>query len=121
MFSYFNYILLYVSCICYRVDSPTRTFLDRSISSRMGLWVVFIITEFLMQNSVDQDQTPHSAASDLGLHCLPMSLLWDAREAFKWLNVAFNKEVISGFGLSSPQCLAPLGKILSYCFPENRI
>ena len=22
---------------------------------------------------------PHSAASDLGLYCLPMSLLWDAR------------------------------------------
>ena len=30
-------------------------------------------------NSVDPDQMPHSAASDLGLYCLPMSLLWDAR------------------------------------------
>ena len=30
-------------------------------------------------NSVDPDQTPHSAASDLGLHCLPISLLWDGR------------------------------------------
>ena len=28
-------------------------------------------------NSIDLDQTPHSAASDLGLHCLQMSLLWD--------------------------------------------
>ena len=27
-------------------------------------------------NSVDPDQMPHSAASDLGLHCLPMSHLW---------------------------------------------
>ena len=27
----------------------------------------------------DPDQTPHSAASDLGLHCLPMSPKWDAR------------------------------------------
>ena len=36
-------------------------------------------------NSVDPDQTPRSAASDLGLHCLPMSLLWDARHKwFKW-------------------------------------
>ena len=35
-------------------------------------------------NSVDPDQTPHSAASDLGLHCLPMSHLWDARH--KWVN-----------------------------------
>ena len=30
-------------------------------------------------NSVDPDQTPQNAASDLVLHCLPMSLLWDAR------------------------------------------
>ena len=34
-------------------------------------------------NSVDTDQTPHSAASDLGRHCLPTSLLWDARH--KWV------------------------------------
>ena len=33
----------------------------------------------LNANSVDPDQTPRSAASDLGLHCLPMSLLLDAR------------------------------------------
>ena len=26
-------------------------------------------------NSVDLDQTPRSVASDLGLHCFPMSLL----------------------------------------------
>ena len=26
-------------------------------------------------NSIGPDQTPHSAASDLGLHCLPVSLL----------------------------------------------
>ena len=30
------------------------------------------------------DQTPHSATSDLGLHCLPMSIFWDARH--KWIN-----------------------------------
>ena len=28
-------------------------------------------------NSVDPDQTPRSAASDLGLHCLPVSHLLD--------------------------------------------
>ena len=28
-------------------------------------------------NSVDPDQTPRFATSDLGLYCLPMSLLWD--------------------------------------------
>ena len=29
--------------------------------------------------SVDPDQTPRSVASVLGLQCLPMSLLWNAR------------------------------------------
>ena len=29
----------------------------------------------------------HSAASDLGLHFLPVSLLWDAR--LKWVNFVF--------------------------------
>ena len=58
------------------------------------LWKRFISNE-----SVDPDQTPHSAASDLvlhclpmslyaasnlGLHCLPMSLLWNSRH--KWGN-----------------------------------
>ena len=30
-------------------------------------------------NNVDPDQTPRSAASDLSLHCLPKSLLWEAK------------------------------------------
>ena len=30
-------------------------------------------------NSVDPDQTPRVAASDLGLQCLPMSLLQEAK------------------------------------------
>ena len=34
-------------------------------------------------NSVDHDQTSHSAASDHGLHCLSLSLFWDAR--LKWV------------------------------------
>ena len=33
----------------------------------------------LIPNKVDPDQTPRSAASDLGLLCLPMSLLWDTK------------------------------------------
>ena len=36
-------------------------------------------------NIVDSDQTPNFAASDPGLHCLPMSPLWDAR--LKWVKV----------------------------------
>ena len=31
---------------------------------------------FTFTNSGDPDQTPHSAASDLGMHCLPVTLLW---------------------------------------------
>ena len=33
----------------------------------------------LFANSGDPDQMPHSAASDLGLHCLPITLLWVSR------------------------------------------
>ena len=28
----------------------------------------------MLANNVDPDQTPHYVASDLGLHCLPMTL-----------------------------------------------
>ena len=46
--------------------------------------LIFIITTFieirvLNSNSVDPDQTSRSEASDLVLHCLLMSNLWDAR------------------------------------------
>ena len=44
----------------------------------------FVEISELNANSVDPDQTLHSAASDLGLHCLPASLLWDAR--LIWVN-----------------------------------
>ena len=39
----------------------------------------FVAISELNANSVDPDQTP----SDLGLQCLPMSLLWEAR--LKWV------------------------------------
>ena len=53
--------------------------LDRSISY-MGCLVSFLLLSYsaeiseLNANSVDLDQTPQNAASDLGLHCLPISL-----------------------------------------------
>ena len=67
--------------------------LDWSISIRRGVWLVLSVVYKKKKNnknkkqqktvfnskSVDPDQTPHYAASDMGLHCLPMSLLWDAR------------------------------------------
>ena len=31
-------------------------------------------------NDIDPDQTPKTAESDLGLHCLPMSLFGNARQ-----------------------------------------
>ena len=37
----------------------------------------FIEIPVVNANSVDPDQMPYSAASDLGLHCFPMSVLWD--------------------------------------------
>ena len=43
-----------------------------------------------MANSEDPDQTPHSAASDLGLHCLPMSPKWAAR--LIWVNIVCRKK-----------------------------
>ena len=45
-------------------------------------FVAFILC--LMENpvskNVDLNQTPHHVASDLGLHCLPMTLLQVSRE-----------------------------------------
>ena len=34
-------------------------------------------------NSAHPDQTPRSVAPDLGLHYLPVPLLWDTR--YKWI------------------------------------
>ena len=45
----------------------------------------FVEISELNANCVDPDQTPRSAASDQGLHRLPMSLLWDARH--NWVKV----------------------------------
>ena len=54
--------------------------MDRSISTRRGVWLVFILPCFIEipvfnAKSVDHDQTLRSAVSDLGLHCLPISTL----------------------------------------------
>ena len=43
----------------------------------------FIDIPVLNANSVNPDQTPRIAASDLGLHGLPVPPLWDARH--KWV------------------------------------
>ena len=46
----------------------------------------FIEIPKLNANSVDPDKMLHSMASDLGLHCLPMSLLRDTRN--KWVKTS---------------------------------
>ena len=58
--------------------------LDRSISNRRvsGLFLLllcFIEIPVFNANSVDPDQTPRFAASDLGLHCLTITLLGISR------------------------------------------
>ena len=61
---------------------------DRYISSRRGIWLVFfLVTMFAVilvfnVNNVHPDQMPPSAASAFGLHCLPISLLLDARDKY---------------------------------------
>ena len=54
------------------------------VSGYFLLLPCFTEIPFRNVNSADPDQTPQSAASDLGLHYLPVSLLWDARH--KWVN-----------------------------------
>ena len=46
---------------------------------KMKFSFLFYFKMFLLANSEDPDQTPRSVASDLGLHCLPLSQKWDAR------------------------------------------
>ena len=71
--------------------------LDRSVSNnRVSGYnhVVFIITMFYRNSynkcSVDPDQILHSAATDLGLHCLPITLMGFltkmVKEGTRWLS-----------------------------------
>ena len=36
----------------------------------------YFLLKILYANNVDPDQMPHYVASDLDLHCLPMTLSW---------------------------------------------
>ena len=58
--------------------------LDRSISNRRGVWLILLLLCFieipiLNPKIVDPDRTPRFTASDLDVHCLPVSLLGDFR------------------------------------------
>ena len=47
--------------------------LFRGIMSILSL-LFYFWWKILLANNVDPDQTPHYVASDLGLHCLPVTL-----------------------------------------------
>ena len=72
--------------------------LDWSISSRKGVWLILLLPCLMDSpvfvfnaNSVDTDRSPHSAASDLGLHSLPISLFGDSRH--RWV-VSFDEDCV---------------------------
>ena len=81
-------LLICITHLC-RLDSSTLTLWTGSfqIEGMCGLFLSlpwFIKVHVLNANSVDPYQTPCSVASDQGVHCLPMSLLWSVRhEWFK--------------------------------------
>ena len=65
-------------------NSLVRFISYTGVSGSDSLLPCFVGISELNANNVDPDQMTHSAGPDLGLHCLPMSLLWDAR--LKWVN-----------------------------------
>ena len=55
-----------------------------------------MFTEITVCNSEDHDQTPHFVASDLGLHCLPMS---PRHKRFKYLFEHIERHIkVDGLG-----------------------
>ena len=72
-----------LSLLC-QVDSSTSmlwigSFTIKGVTGYLLLLPCFTEIFVCNANSEDPDKTPCSAASDLGLHCFPMSFLWDGR------------------------------------------
>ena len=66
------------------VECSIPTLWTDRILNRRDIWLFLLLACFaeipvFNANNVDPDQTPRFAAFDLGLHCLSMCLLWDAR------------------------------------------
>ena len=57
----------------------TGHFPTEGVSGCFLLLLCFTEIHVFNANCGDPDQMPHSVASGLGLHCSPMSLLWDSR------------------------------------------
>ena len=51
----------------------------RGVGAILSLFFLFLM-EILLANNTDPDQTPHYVASDLRLHCLPVTLLRISRK-----------------------------------------
>ena len=68
-----------------QLDSSTSSLWTGAFSIERVLVSVttFYRNLFFNANRVGPDQTPRSAASDLGLHGLSMSIVWDTRH--KWV------------------------------------
>ena len=78
--------------------------LDQCISNKGGAWVVFSVICIIKirvfnANIIDPDQTPHSVASDLCLHCLQMSLLWEAWYKWAYKSSDLHISLIRAFGI----------------------
>ena len=67
----------------YTLSFWTSPFPIKRMTGYVLLLPCFIEIHVFNANSVDRDQMPHSAASDLSLHCLPKSFSWGARH--KWV------------------------------------
>ena len=61
----------------------------------------------LFANSGDPDQTPRSAASDLGLHCLPVTLLRVSR--LQWVKLYYTGYARGLCAFRAFVCFAPVG------------
>ena len=61
---------------CYMLDKSICQF--RTVGSFLLLSFYFL-WKILLANNVDSNQMAHYVASDLGLHCLPMTLLQVSR------------------------------------------
>ena len=77
-------VCLYICCITKSLISQTLTlwtgpFPIEGMSAWFILLLCFVAIPVFNTNSVDHDQRLCFAVSDLGLHCLPMSLLCHSR------------------------------------------
>ena len=71
--------------IMYTVDSRYLDFPWIMAYLEVKIWSLFKHENLTTSNRGDPDQMPHSVASDLDLHCLPVNLFWVSFR-LKWVN-----------------------------------